>query len=107
MHEDEVIQKINNAIKMGQKKALQNNNERIYTKSIEFLQEMKSIVENDEQPKSSQPPSTSLGLFSVHDIEPADPIYASTLSKATFAFDLYYDLIDPDLLQIMKEKGDI
>ena len=82
----------------------------LYKTSIHLLIKMKEAIETDDDltKEELKTRSTSLGLFSVKEVDLYDKDFSTKLSKITHNFRNYYDLTDPHIkkrLAEMREKN--
>ena len=107
MNQQKVLKLIHHAQRVAEGRLENAPCHRIYSVSSDYLKELYDIVAGKVDANDKEAVSKKLDMFITHEVEPVDIEYAHEVSKATFAFDYYYGLVDPDLLKIMKESGDL
>ena len=80
----------------------------MYNHATTVLKKMKLYVEiHETADTNAKNISNAVGMFAVKEMENFDSDFSEKLADVSFNFDRYYDLIDPQLLKIMQEEGDI
>lgn len=99
IQKNDVLDKISQVIEEAKQIKKKSQTPDIYDQAIDVLDDMKNVIKKDhalsrEEIKSI---SDSAGIFSAKEMSIYDEKFSFRISEATYLFDYYYDLIDPDI----------